>query len=58
LFDALLIVTVLLSFQSTELMHKEVTLTQTREVYDIQVSEQIVTHTTVITQVMPHGWME
>ena len=58
LFDILLIVAMLLSFQRTELIHKEVTLIQTREVYDIQVTEQVITHTTVITQVMPHGWVE
>ena len=55
-FDVLLIVAVLLSFQQTELVHQEVILLQTREVYDIQVNEQVITHTTVITQVMPYGW--
>ena len=58
LFDALLIVAVLLSFQTTELVHEEVTLEQTREVYDIQITEQVITHTTVITQIMPYGWAE
>jgi hypothetical protein len=58
LFDALLIVAVLLSFQGTELIHEEVTLTQTREVYDIRITEQVITHTTVITEVMPYGWVE
>ena len=58
LFDALLIVAVLLSFQTTELVHQEVTLEQTREVYDIQITEQVITHTIVITQIMPYGWTE
>ena len=58
LFDALLIVAVLLSFQTTELVHQEVTLEQTREVYDIQITEQVITHTTVVTQIMPYGWVE
>jgi hypothetical protein len=58
LFDALLIVAVLLSFQGAELIHKEVTLVQTREVVDIQVREQVITHTIVVTQVMPYGWVE
>ena len=57
-FDALLIVVVLLSFQTTELVHQEVTLEQTREVYDIQITEQVITHTIVITQIMPYGWTE
>jgi hypothetical protein len=58
LFDALLIVAVLLSFQGTELIHQEVTLVQTRAVYEIQVSEQVITHTTVVTEIMPYGWVE
>jgi hypothetical protein len=58
LFDVLLIVTVLLSFQGAELIQEEVTLKQTREVYDIQVREQVITHTIVVTQVVPYGWVE
>jgi hypothetical protein len=58
LFDALLIVAVLLSFQTNELVHEEITLEQTREVYDIRITEQVITHTTVITQIMPYGWVE
>ncbi len=58
LFDVLLIVAVLLSFQGTELIQEEVTLKQTREVYDIQVHEQVITHTIVVTQIMPYGWVE
>lgn len=58
LFDALLIVAVLLSFQTTELVHEEVTLEQTREVYDIRITAEVITHTTVITQIMPYGWRE
>ena len=58
LFDALLIVAVLLSFQTSELVHQEITLEQTREVYEIRITEQVITHTTVITQIMPYGWVE
>lgn len=58
LFDALLIVAVLLSFQTTDLVHEEVTLEQTREVYETRITEQVITHTTVITQIMPYGWLE
>lgn len=58
LFDVLLIVAVLLSFQTTELVQEEVTLMQTREVYDVQITEQVITHTIVITQIMPYGWVE
>ena len=58
LFDVLLIVAVLLSFQGAELIQEEVTLRQTREVYEIQVREQVITHTIVVTQVMPYGWVE
>ena len=58
LFDVLLIVAVLLSFQGAELIQEEVTLNQTREVYDIQVREHVITHTIVVTQVVPYGWVE
>ena len=58
LFDALLIVAVLLSFQTTELVHEEVTLEQTREVYETRITEQVITHTTVVTRIMPYGWVE
>jgi len=57
LFDALLVVAVLLSFQGTELIQEEVTLIQTREVFEVQIREQVVTDTTVITRVMPYGWI-
>jgi hypothetical protein len=56
LFDALLIVAVLLSFQGTELVQEEVTLIQAREVYETHIRELVITDTTVITQVMPNGW--
>jgi hypothetical protein len=58
LFDILLFVAIILSFQTNELVHEEITLEQTREVYDIRITEQVITHTTVITQVMPYGWIE
>jgi len=56
LFDALLVVAVLLSFQGTELIQEEVTLIQTREVFEVQIREQVITDTTVITRIMPYGW--
>jgi hypothetical protein len=56
LFDALLIVAVLLSFQGTELVQEEVTLIQTREVFETRILEYVITDTTTITQVMPYGW--
>ena len=55
LFDTLLIAAVLLSFQRAELVEEEVTLLQTREVYDISFSEQVITRTTVITEIIPYG---
>lgn len=58
LFDALLIVAVLLSFQGTELVQEEVTLIQTREVFETRILEYVITDTTTITQVMPYGWKE
>jgi hypothetical protein len=56
LFDALLVVAILLSFQGTELVQEEVTLIQTREVFEIKIREQVITDTTTITRVMPYGW--
>jgi hypothetical protein len=58
LFDALLIVAVLLSFQGTELVQEEVTLIQTREVFETRIREYVITDTTTITQVMPYGWKD
>jgi hypothetical protein len=55
LFDALLIAAVFLSFQSAELVEQVIELEQTREVYATVVIEQIITYTTVITQVVPYG---
>lgn len=55
LFDVLLIASLVLSFQGTEFREEEVTLRRTREVYDVQIREQVITHTTVITQTVPYG---
>jgi hypothetical protein len=55
LFDLLLIIAVLLSFQETELVGEEVDLYQTRQVYEMQLHEQIVTDTLVITEIVPYG---
>jgi hypothetical protein len=55
LFDALLIVATLLSFQNAELIEEERMLQETREVYEIVYRNQVVTTTTVITEVVPYG---
>jgi hypothetical protein len=55
LFDLLLIAAMLLSFQETELIQEETTLRQTREVFDVQVRQQVITHTTLVTQIVPYG---
>jgi hypothetical protein len=55
LFDILLVVVVVLSFQGPELIEEEVILRQTREVYDVQMREQVITHTRVITRILPYG---
>ena len=55
LFDLLLISAMLLSFQETELIQEETTLRQTREVFDVQIRQQVITHTTLVTQIVPYG---
>ena len=55
LFDALLIVATLLSFQNAELIEEEQMLEETRDVYEVVYREQVVTVTTVITEVVPYG---
>jgi hypothetical protein len=55
LFDVLLVVMVVLSFQKTELVQEEVELRQTREVYDVQVHQQVITHTVIVTEIVPNG---
>lgn len=55
LFDVLLVVMVVLSFQETELVQEEVELRQTREVYDIEVHHQVITQTVIMTEVIPYG---
>jgi hypothetical protein len=57
LFDALLIAATLLSFQSAELIEQEQTIEKTRAVYEVLYHDQVVTLTTVITQVVPYGSM-
>jgi hypothetical protein len=58
LFDALLIATVVLSFQTSELVEEETTLRQTREVYDVEIREQVITSTQIITEIVPYGYSE
>jgi hypothetical protein len=55
LFDALLIVATLLSFQNAELIEEEQMLQETREVYEVVYREQVITVTTVLTEVVPYG---
>lgn len=55
LFDALLIVATLLSFQNAELVEEEQVLEEARDVYETVYREQVVTVTTVITKVVPYG---
>jgi hypothetical protein len=55
LFDVLLIAAILLSLRESELKVEEIELLQTREVYDVQIREQVITNTTVITEVVPYG---
>jgi hypothetical protein len=58
LFDALLIAAVVLSFQTSELVEEEVTLRQTREVYDVEIRELVITSTQIITEIVPYGSAE
>ena len=55
LFDLLLVVAVVLSFQATELIEEEITLQQTRQVYDVEIRRQVITDTTVVTKIIPYG---
>lgn len=55
LFDMLLIAAVLLSFQGAELIEEEVELEETREVNEIVIRSEIMTHTTFITRIIPYG---
>ena len=55
LFDALLIVATLLSFQNAELIEEEQMVEETRDVYEIVYRQEVVTVTTVVTEVVPYG---
>lgn len=55
LFDALLITATLLSFQEAELIEREFILQETREVVEVIYQEQVITQTTVITEIIPYG---
>jgi hypothetical protein len=55
LFDALLIVATMLSFQNAELVEQEQMVQETRAVYEVLYREQVVSVTTVITQIVPYG---
>jgi len=55
LFDTLLIVATLFSFQRAEVRTELVELEQTKEVYDIQYREEVITRTTAITTIIPYG---
>jgi hypothetical protein len=55
LFDLLLIVATLLSFHQSELVEEEITLQQTKQVYDYVYHQETITETTVVTEVIPYG---
>jgi hypothetical protein len=55
LFDALLIVATLLSFQNAELIEEEQMVEETREVYEIVYRQEVITVTTVVTEIVPYG---
>lgn len=55
LFDLLLIVATVLSFQKTELIEEEITLQQTKQVYDYVYRQETITQTAVVTEIIPYG---
>ena len=55
LFDSLLIVATLLSFQEAELIEKEEILTDIRETIEIQYTREVLTYTTTTTEIIPYG---
>ena len=55
LFDALLIVATLLSFQKGELIEEEMILLETRESVEIQYTREVFTETITIIEVVPYG---
>ena len=55
LFDALLIVATMLSFQEAELIEEEQILREVQETIEIQYTREVVTLTTTITEIIPYG---
>ena len=55
LFDSLLIVATLLSFQEAELIEEEQILRDVRETIEIQYTREVLTYTTTTIQVIPYG---
>ena len=55
LFDTLLIVATLFSFQRAEVRTELIELEQTKEVLAIQYRQEVITHTTAITTIIPYG---
>lgn len=58
LFDALLIIALMLSYQETELVERVIELEKTRQVYETVIVQQTITQTQVITEVVPYGSVE
>ncbi len=55
LFDSLLIVATLLSFQEAELIEEEQILREVKETIEIQYTREVLTYTTTITEIIPYG---
>ena len=54
-FNVLLISTLLLALQQGELVREVITLQATRMVYEEQIRTEIITHTQIITRIIPYG---
>ena len=54
-FNVLLISTLLLSLQQGELKREVITLQATRTVYEELIRTETITHTQVITRIIPYG---
>ena len=55
LFDSLLIVATMLSFQEAELIEQEQTLQDFKETVVVEYTSQVETYTTTITEIVPYG---
>jgi len=55
LFDSLLIVATLLSFQEAELIEEEQILHEVKATIEVQYTREVLTYTTTITEIIPYG---